>query len=540
MATIRRATTLAWIGAIGVGLIAFGLCLWRLMPGLGFWDTAEFQMVLPVMGTAHPTGYPTYVLLGWLASLLLTPIGEPALRINVFSAILVGIGAGLTVDLARRLTGSLVLGIVTGLGVALTPIVWAIGTHADPHALHFALLALILWLIVRWEHARRGSPIDPEARPDDPRRADRWLIAAAIVTGISTGNHSLTLLLGPPIILYVFAVAPEIRHRPRLIAACLAAAAIPAVLVRLEMPLRAGWFRAPFVYANPSTWDGFWYVTLGQQFHGWVTNPFGDWPGRIDDLTRIAGQQLGLLAPLVLIALAVTAVRLPRYALLTGTTALITVFFNSIYPDGAIDRYYIGPALLAWTWLAVLAATVVEALLGTLAGSPAPRGSSGFGRRLGSIDVVRAVAVVAAAAVLFAPTLFALPQRSRDVDRSQDRAAERWTDDVLSALEPNAVVISWWSYSTPLWYAHIVDGRRPDILIIDDRDRVDMNLLDLDQVIDLYLAQRPIYVIRNDPRELDQLAEHYTLSQLGSPTVSNVYRVTARAAAALPAGEVGP
>ena len=49
--------------------IALGpAALWRLMPGLGFWDTAEFQMVLPVMGTAHPTGYPTYVLLGWLAS----------------------------------------------------------------------------------------------------------------------------------------------------------------------------------------------------------------------------------------------------------------------------------------------------------------------------------------------------------------------------------------------------------------------------------------------------------------------------------------
>ena len=35
------------------------------MPGVGFWDTGEFQTVLPILGTAHPTGYPTYVLLGW-------------------------------------------------------------------------------------------------------------------------------------------------------------------------------------------------------------------------------------------------------------------------------------------------------------------------------------------------------------------------------------------------------------------------------------------------------------------------------------------
>ena len=32
-----------------------------LLPGLGLWDTAEFQTVGPLLGTAHPTGYPTYV-----------------------------------------------------------------------------------------------------------------------------------------------------------------------------------------------------------------------------------------------------------------------------------------------------------------------------------------------------------------------------------------------------------------------------------------------------------------------------------------------
>ena len=34
-------------------------------------DTAEFQAIGPVLGTAHPTGYPTYTLLAWLASVAL-------------------------------------------------------------------------------------------------------------------------------------------------------------------------------------------------------------------------------------------------------------------------------------------------------------------------------------------------------------------------------------------------------------------------------------------------------------------------------------
>jgi hypothetical protein len=521
----RRAVTSAgpWIAALAVGLLALGACLWRLMPGLGFWDTAEFQMVLPLMGTAHPTGYPTYVLIGWLAGVLLQPLGEAALRMNVLSAILVAVGAGFSVDLARRVSGSLIFGLAAGIGIALTPIVWAVGTHADPHALHFALLAIILWLLVRWEGARQplapagdevgggDAPVEPTAAA---RRADRLLLAAAVVVGVSVGNHSLTLLLGPPILLFVWKVEPGIFARRRFVAACVAAFAIPTVLIRFEMILRAGWFRAPFVYADPSTWGGFWYITLGQQFHDWFTNPLADWPKRIADLAAMGANQLGPLAPLVLVAFVVTAVRRRNYAILTGTLFAITCFFNSVYPDGAIDRYYIGPALLAWTWLAILGSSAVDVVLGFEAG------------RLGGERAAAAAGLaLVLAALLLAPTAGAFAARAQAVDRTGDRAAERWTDEVLSVLEPNAVVVSWWSYSTPLWYATIVDGRRPDITIIDDRTRVDCNLLELAHVIDLYLPTHPVYLIRNGTSELPALVGRFQVDPIGAPIATNVLRV---------------
>jgi hypothetical protein len=529
----------AWIAAIAVGAIALGLSLWRLMPGVGFWDTAEFQMVPPILGTAHPTGYPTYVILGWLGSILLAPLGEASLRMNILSAVFVAVGVSVTVDLARRLSGSLLLGIVVGLGAALTPIVWAIGTHADPHALHFALVALILWLLVRWEQRRRGNPmalddarrraaVDLDRDPSATRRRDdRLLLAAAAVVGLSVGNHSLTLLLGPPILAFVVAVEPGILRRPRFIAACVAAFAIPTILVRFEMILRGGWLRAPFVYADPSTWDGFWYVTLGAQFHGWVTNPFADPGGRIADVAAITAGQLGPLAPIVLVAFAVTIVRQPRWALLSGLTMAITLFFNSVYPDGAIDRYYIVPAVLAWTWLAILGATVVDSLTGRdLAADDDGARAPGVG------GVMRFLGLAIVAVLLIAPSLIALPARARLVDRTDDRSAQVWTDEVLAALEPDAVVVSWWSYSTPLWYATIVDERRPDICIIDDRDRLDWNLGDLDQVIDRYIATRPVYLIRNGNSELARLVGRYNVSGVGAPTASNLLRVTPIAGAA--------
>jgi hypothetical protein len=58
-------------------------------------------------------------------------------------------------------------------------------------------------------------------------------------------------------------------------------------------------------------------------------------------------------------------------------------------------------------------------------------------------------------------------------------------------------------------------------------------------VIAIYLPTRPVYLIRNDPADLEQVAKRYMVSPIGSSTASNVFRVTAKAAAALPADEAG-
>ena len=83
-------------------------------------------------------------------------------------------------------------------------------------------------------------------------------------------------------------------------------------------------------------------------------------------------------------------------------------------------------------------------------------------------------------------------------------------------MPDDAVIVSWWSYSTPLWYAQLVEGRRPDIDIIDDRTRLDRNLGDIYDVIDANLPTRPVYVIRIEPDEIVGLRERYELD-VGSP-----------------------
>ena len=106
-----------------LGLVTFavslGLYVPSLMPGVGFWDTAEFQTVGPVLGIAHPTGFPTYTLLGWFSNVLLSPVGESAFRMNLLSALLVAGAAAFLALATQRVIGRPALALGAGTEMEL-------------------------------------------------------------------------------------------------------------------------------------------------------------------------------------------------------------------------------------------------------------------------------------------------------------------------------------------------------------------------------------------------------------------------------------
>ena len=497
-----------------------------LMPGVGFWDTGEFQTVLPLLGTAHPTGYPTYVLLGFIANLLLAPIGEPAFRINVLSLLAVAVAAGATVELVRRLSGSMIIGIAVGLALATTPLVWQYAMAADPHPIHLAFVALLLLALVKWEHAGHGGPGD--RAPLDTRRADRWLVLAAVLFGLAAGNHSLTLLLVPPIGLYVLAVEPGIWRRWRFSLACLGATVLTLALVYLELPLRGGLVQAltaPLVYAKPATWDGFWDIALAEQFRGSLSDPFADLGDKWAKLMNaVAIPQFGLLLIAVPPAFLATARRAPRYALLTGLALVITVLFNAAYSNADINRYYLGPILWVWTWLGVLAADV--AYVAGIAGTSILERVRRIRLDREAIDLAAGGAALVLGVVLLWPTIGALGARRIAVDRSGDTQAQAWLGQVLPLLRENAVLVSWWSTSTPLWYAQKVEARLPGIFIVDDRTMLDLNLGRAPDVINRYLGEhRPVYVIRLPGRDTDELTAQFDMTVIAGGGSDAVWQV---------------
>ncbi|HEY5473112.1 MAG TPA: DUF2723 domain-containing protein [Candidatus Limnocylindrales bacterium] len=531
---LRRLADPELLGAAAAPAAAAALTLLfvvpTLAPGISSWDTAEFQTVGPVLGTAHPTGYPAYVILGWLASIVLQPFGDPAFRMNLLQAVLAALAVAGTVALVQLLTGRRLIALAVGLVLACTQLFWRLSTHADPHMFHVALVAILFAVLVVWDQRRRS------ANPDTVKRADRWLVAAAVIFGVAVANHSLALLLPPAIGLYVLACDPRIIFRWRTIVACLAALAFTITVLFLELPIRAA-MHAPLVYGHPDTLSGFQYVVLAEQFRGSLSDPLGDLGTKMGHVMDLMTGWTGPLAVLAAVGLCTSLIRRPRYVLLSGLSLAASCVFAASYANADIERYYLVPLLVVLTWAALGAADVItlaawsvnevrERFLGvsTAAGATAdPTAEATADEPATASDapskvrprgdgwtpwLVLAGEFVVAAALVF-PVVGIVPQRQGlesalnpgGVSEANKNGDSVWLRAVLApadqgGLPKNSVIVSWWSTSTTLWYGQKVLGMRPDIYIVDDRTRLDDNLGEVQDVFNKFLGNRPVFTIR--------------------------------------------
>jgi hypothetical protein len=162
----------------------------------------------------------------------------------------------------------------------------------------------------------------------------------------------------------------------------------------------------------------------------------------------------------------------------------------------------------------------------------APAGSFLWSLGASVVDGVRGRASVlleiSLVVVLLVPSASAIPARAEAVDRSADLVAPRWLAGVLPKLDPHGVVLSWWSYSTPLWYAQDIEGKIPGVWIVDDRTRLDEGLGSVSDVIDNNLGRRAVYLVRL-PAEVASLETRYNLALIDSTEPSQpVYQVLGR------------
>ena len=327
----------------------------RCCAGVGAWDTAEAQTVPLLAGTMHPTGFPAYVVVGWLASQVLAPLGEPAYRMNLLSAILAAVAAGDDrrdraparrphADRRRRRRSASRSRRSPG-GSRPPPT----STRSTSRCSRVLVLALVRW--ERLVDAGDGTAAALRSRPRARRRpCSAW----------RSRNHALTLLLVPAIGAYVLVVDRAVLHRRRTVVAALGAAVGVAALLYLQLPFSAGVVGAPLVYGHPDTLPGFLGVVLARQFQGDFAATLASLADAVPALARLAVAQLGPLAILVLPAFVVTAIRRPAYA-----DAVRSRGGRHVRVRRRLRQCRHRPLLpraraVRWTWLAILGGAAVD------------------------------------------------------------------------------------------------------------------------------------------------------------------------------------
>jgi len=542
--------------ALALGVGSFVLYVVTLAPTVLFADGGEFQFVPYILGVAHPTGYPLYLLLGWVWSHAL-PIGHVAYRMNLFSALWAGLAVGLSYLVALRFIRLVVpeIGLLTirlsavvaALTFAVGETFWSQAVIAEVYSFNAFFVALVL-LLTFWV---ADCLVDKKARGYTPPvpgsiapLAFRSLVLATVF-GLSLTHHVTMLLLLPGILLFLWFVqrsfqsgqsraldvltrirvaAPETRPlgllAPRSLlrragfALALIVAMVVPLLLYLYLPLRAP--HTPYatlqlsesqtmiLYEN--TWRGFVNHLTASPFAGYLALPPSG-AERVLMMWRLLRDQIGLVGlGLALIGLGRLIVgRQWPLLVLTGLGYGVGVAFNLAYFIGDVQVLFIPSYLFVSLWLGLGVASVAQAVSKGLIrwkGSSityAEFGRQGYQRLTEGLS--RLTAHMVALLALALPIVL-LVSHFGIVDQSANTEAETVWQSILAKPIPDGSVLitNDRNEMMPLWYYQYVDGRRPELLGIFPLIVTEPTYANLGGLIDqALLSQRSVYLIKPMP-----------------------------------------
>lgn len=400
-------------------LIALIVYVGTLAPDVLPADSGEFQLAAPLLGVPHPPGYPLYMLLGRLFTLL--PIGNPAYRLNLLSAV----SGALTLALvsasvrhicagAGRAQGAFYGAVAAALALGAATTFWAQSTTANVRSLTGLFTALCLYALV----------------------TRRWRLFA-LSLGLGLTHHASLAFFGLVSVLYLLLTERGLWRQPRRWVRLVGLALLPA-LVFLYLPLR-GAQGAPLAPPDLATWQGFWAHVLARGFAGDMfafARP-DLLAGRLPVLGNILTFEfnLPLLLAMVLGAVLLLGRNWRLFLLLAGGTALHSFVAITYRAPQTVE--YMFPAYVA---LAVLAGIAVGWLM---------QAEIAF-RALG-------------AGVLLAG--LALGERNLPSYRwlAGDRDTREVAQTLLQQAPANALILSNWHWATPLWYLQEIEGQRRDV-----------------------------------------------------------------------------
>ncbi|MEA2338981.1 MAG: hypothetical protein QOE82_2988, partial [Thermoanaerobaculia bacterium] len=429
------------------------------------------------LGNAHPPGFPLFLLLTHIFTLL--PIGTVAVRANIATAFFAAVSCAIValavieillmprdVRVARttiveekrskkkqriaernaRLTvkapeevvapvvrplsnlGIALIALTCGLLFAASRTLWQFANVTEVYAVNTVLMAGVAWGMLRWARTREA----------------RWLYLAALLFGLGLAVHHVTIgtgALGIAILITRVGGIRFWRSRATIIAALLLAAGL---LVYIYLPIAAS--RKPVMnWGNPTSISAIVDHITGKQYRSYINTSDEKKTAQFDRYLGLVEREFGT-----------------RWLPLVPIIAIIGLFF--LYQRQRTIFWYIVLSLAGnAAWFAVYPITTdgpayaIPTFMALL-----------FAFAWGAASLIEMLQTdrsrtLAAASLLVLPLISVIaiyPIR----DRSRYWVNSDYAENALKSMRPNALLITGdWQLYSAMRYAMDVEHQRPDV-----------------------------------------------------------------------------
>ncbi len=456
-----------WLFMLAAALCAFIIYELTSYRNIDWWFGSSYTLTAVTFGVHSPPGSLMLTILGWIVSRL-TLGASKAFTLNLFAGAIGALSCYLVALLSFKLlkhreysadarSGSVLAatlaGVVSGsLFLSFSDAMWRYSIIFMPYILTALFTLLTLWAIFEWWRREAAGA-----------RSDRRFFLILLLFGLDLSVHRTNLLMLPGFLLWILIFMPGIYRRGRAWGYGAAGLLVGFAFHLLVIPMAA---RGPVLnFGDPSTWRRFYeYISLQQYGGSWLVNM---WPrkasfayqlknyyGDLSNSFISYGAPLAVV-PVVLFLAGIAALGRRDSRLLVGLLIMLlcasfgaVVFFN--VPDQYIfpmDRHYIPSFVIFGLFITIGTGAMMRAAM-------KPAGA------------LRLPIVLIALALAFSMPVKQVMRNYDRLDGSDRFHGYDFAHNILSTVQPDAIVIVQGDNYWAVRGLQVLDGMRPDVTVL--------------------------------------------------------------------------
>jgi hypothetical protein len=416
--------------------LSFIVYLLTLCPGIYGFDSAELATGVYTQGIVHPPGFPLYMLVGKLFTLL--PIGSIIYRLNLMSAFFAAATIYFLYQALALLFQPRWISWVAAAFLAFSIYFWQMSVVAEVYTLHTFFLALELFLLLRWRRIGTSG----------------LLIFFAFIYGLSLTNHTTGLFFAPGFA-WLIVSSRHWKWKPGWFWGAALLAFFGSLLVYLYLPLRADSsaglnYIKEYYLVDVTTLSGLLWMISGRAYSFFAFGyPLNQIPAQLwNGLELLWRNFIGVGALVALFGVYGFFKRNWESALGLFLIFLGNFGFYINYRVLDKDTMFLPSFLICVFFLAAGVDQIYQ-------WTQNQRFTPDIRKTLANGQPVFWAAIAVLACAL----------NWQWVDMSRTVGPESYSSMVLASAAPNSTIVAGWSTAVVLEYEQLVEGKRPDLLI---------------------------------------------------------------------------